>query len=1281
MKLDEDLTIDEGCHPQALDAAASSDLDAARLMLAEGNWAEGFVGFERRPFVSPSGRPRWNGARLPAARVVVLAEEAECNTLAFARFLPRLAARVLSLVLAAPAAQLARLSSFAAAFGNLPVVDVAALPSHDFVLPLASAPAALGLSPEDVPPPRALPLSRRTEETIGLAFGPSPWGGGSEMTPESVMAVLRQAFPTFRLVALDQAAARHLGGQTVESNPTPLVSLDLVVATDGHVAHAAGVVGAPLWLLLDDKPHWMWGRQGHFSRWYPTARLFRAAGLGWQGVASALAAEAKALAAPGLSNVAALNRLVAVAESVDGAPAARAALPFAARLVALAPADPGAWARLAGLLFRLGETTDADGVLDAGLAAGPRHAPLLLLAAGRDLNRGEAASALHRVELALVVDPTSIEALTSRAAAFAALGEPGRAEFALRQAVQAAPRRADLLVSWGEALRGLGDARGASRAFERAVLVEDGADARLGLGRLAAAAGETGLALHFFQSAVARDGGHSEAAVEFARALTGAGRTREAIGVLRRLVARCPSPPAHTLLGELLLASGDFAAGLAEFEWRHGELRLLPSLADLAGRDLVLTAEGNAGAMIRFLRFVPTIKASGAASVRIAGADDLLPLLARVDGLDAARDIKDGDLVVPVMSLPALLGITPGNLPAPRRYLAVDPVAVTNAARAFAHLEGFRIGLALDGWSESIDISPLAELTGVAFIALDAKAAERLPDAWPLATDRSGLDKVAAALPNLDAVVAPAGSPVAALAGAAGRPAFVIGPDRDDWLWLEKDGRTPWFPATRLFRRRPEESEANRLSRLVTVLAAFAVGDRAVPFRADPAPIVDVSLKGEDLSDRPRAALVRAGLAALASRDNHRAILLLGDAIAIGNAEPELREKLAAALLRMGERDRAGSLLATLVAEAPTAERLVELSEVERLTGRFEEALAHAERAVERKSDLARAHRGVGKALVALGRASEALGAYGHAVALAPADPELTMDEAEALLIAGDYRRGFARAEVRWRAAELLPRRFAAPRWTGEDISGRTLLVHGERDLGLDIAFARFLPRLMAHGARLILEVRPALTDLFRRLDLGGNVTVVEQGRRLPPYDLEVPLRSLPHVFGTERTDLPAIARFQPDSLRVEAWRRLVGGDGRPAVGVYWRNAADATRLARLATLDGVRLFALDRRAGRASLAALPKELSIESLGDRLGGFVETAAALAALDAVVAPVSTTAHLAATLGRPTLVIDPSGSDWLWAGEDTTPWYPQVRILRRSGDLAGLLRGLLTERPAL
>jgi tetratricopeptide (TPR) repeat protein len=1203
LKLHEDPTIDEGCRPGTPDA---------------------------------SGRPLWDGARLPAARLLVVAGETECDALAFGRLLPALAARVLSLTLAAPAEQLPRLAAFAAAFGNLPLADVASPPPHDVVLPLASVPAVLGLDPDDVPPPLPRPTARTSSGAIGLALAPD--------APAAIVATLRRAFPGIRLLALDEASARQLGGEPIDADPPTLAGLDLVVATDGAVAHAAGSLGVPLWLLVDAAPHWIWGAEGRLSRWYPAARLFRAAGPAWQGVAEALAAEAMALAAPGLSDVAALRRLAEVAEGVDGAAAALSALPFALRLAALRPADPDAWARLAGLLLRLGDPADADRALAAGLAAGPRHGPLLHLAARRDLERGNPAAALRHAEQALGADPASVAALAIRAAALAALGEPAKAEFALRQAVQAAPRRADLLTAWGEALRRLGDTRAAGRAFERAAVIEGSADARLGLGRLALTAGDSDVALHFLNSAVACDDGHAEAAIDYAHALHDAGRLAEAIGVLRRLVARRPSPSARTLLGELLLASGDFAAGLVEFEGRHAAA--LPPLAAVAGRPVVLTAEGDAGVLLRFLRFLPRLKAAGATQVGVAGADELAPLLAGVAGLDDIGETTDA-LHLPLMSLPALFGLGVGDLASGSRCLTPDPAAVTDAALPLAGLDGFRVGVA----PGSPDLPPLS---GIVFVDLDAD-----------------LSAVAATLPNLDAVVAPAG-PVAVLAGAVGRPTFVLGPDRDDWLWLESDGRTPWFPATRLFRRRPGEADASGPSqRLATALAAFAAGDRAVPYRSDPPPPVA-------LADKADAAtmLARAGLEALARRDDHRAVLLIGDAVAAGAADPDLRQRLAVALLGVGERDRAGQILAALIAEAPTAERFAELSEVERIAGRADEALAHAERAAELRPDLARAHRAAGRALIALGRPREALAAYDRAVALAPADPELAMDEAEALLIAGDYRRGFARREIRWQAAQFLPRRFGVPRWTGEDIAGRTLLVHGEPALGADIAFARFLPQVAARGARLVVEVRPALTDLYRRLDLAGEVTIVEQGRRLPPHDLEVPLLSLPHVLGIDRAGLPPPAALRPDPLRIDAWRRAFGN--RFTVGLYWRNAEDGALYAPLAGLEGVSFVALDRRAGRAMLAALPPGLAVESLGARLGGLVETAAAISALDAVVAPASATAHLAATLLRPTVVVDPPADDWLLGGDGGSPWYPAARLLRRGGDLAGLLRELARDR---
>lgn len=1267
--------------PEVVGPAAPDILriEAARLALAAGDWPKAAADFDRRPLPTFSDRPRWNGRRAPAERLVVIAEEGECDTLAFGRLLQSLASDVMSVTLAVPASRLAGYRELGFLFGDVQLADSGELPPHDMCLPLASLPLALGidprLGPSELPPLPKSASGHAGVPTIGLALGPSPFSPVVEPPPADIIALLRGAFPIARLVALDKEAGRLLGSR-VESDPRGLMAgLDLVVATDGPVAHLAGSLGRPLWLLLDCAPHWMWGREGRLSGWYPSARLFRARGPNWHGVAEALHAEVVALTASGLSDLASLRRLADAAGIVGGDAAARTALPYASRLAALTPYDASVWVQFVSLLLRLGEEADADRALAAALVAAPRHAPLLLIAARRENERGEPAAALRHAEQALGHEPGSVEALMIRATALLSLGEPAKAEFSLRQAVLKAPRRADLLVVWGETLRCLGDSRSASRAFERAMIAGDTADARLGLGRLALAAGESWLALHQLGRAVALDPGHVEAALELARALRLARRTPEAIAVLRALTALRPNAAsAHALLGELLLSQGDFAAGAPEFEWRHGQPpRPLPPVEDTIGRAVVLTAEGSDGALLRLVRYAPLLREAGAISVRVSGAPALEGLLGTIVDVDGAGEPQPGDLVLPILSLPAFFATTISDLPAPRRYIRPDAEAVTSAAMRIADLKNFRVGVALSGVDATIDLTSLSD---AALVALDAEARVRLTDAAVPSGD--SLAEIAALAVNLDAVIASAASPLAALAAALGRPVFVIGPEVDDWLWLVRDGRSPWFQTARLFPRAPGEPDASgQMKRLLAALTAFAGGDRTVPFTGAPGePTAATDPAGSENAD----ALVEAASVALDRRDDHRAILLLTDALAAGAGDLDIREKLAGALMRIGEREKAGTIISALVAAAPTAERLSDLSDIDRLGGRLDDALAHAERAVALRPDLPCGHRATGKALLALGRIDKAIAALSEAVGLAPTDPELLLDEAEALLVAGDYRRGFARFEVRWQAAEFLPRRFDVPRWSGEDIGGRTLLVHGEQALGAQIAFARFLPELTRRGARLVIEVRPALVELFRSLDLGGDVNVVEQGRRLPPHDLEVPLLSLPHVLSVERGTLPAPARLLPDPLRVDAWRHLIG-DGDLKVGLYWHDSAQAARFAGLFGIKGVRCFALDRRGSRASLGDLTAGAPVTPLGERLFGFSETASAISALDLVIAPASATAHLAASLGRPTLVIDPSPSDWFWSGTAGSPWYPEVAVLRASdGDIAARLKTALIERLA-
>lgn len=281
--------------------------------------------------------------------------------------------------------------------------------------------------------------------------------------------------------------------------------------------------------------------------------------------------------------------------------------------------------------------------------------------------------------------------------------------------------------------------------------------------------------------------------MEFARVLSGAGRLREATGVLRRLLVHRPSPPVHAFLGELLLASGILPPALPSSDGGTESRPLfrpppiLPAGTSFSSPRAM--PECDPPSAIR-----PDAQGSrrGWRSCRRGGRAGALAGHRR-----RARRAgePEGDLVLPIMSLPALFGLSAGDLPVSHRYMTVDPVAVTNAARAFAHLDGFRVGFALDGMSAA-DAAAFTAVSGAAFVALDAGAAAHFHGLAACRRSRR---------PRQDSrrVTEPRSrggsgnrAHVAALAGAMGRPAFVIGPDRDDWLWLKGRAHT-WFPAAR----------------------------------------------------------------------------------------------------------------------------------------------------------------------------------------------------------------------------------------------------------------------------------------------------------------------------------------------------------------------------------------------------------------------------------------------------------------------------------------------------
>lgn len=294
-----------------------------------------------------------------------------------------------------------------------------------------------------------------------------------------------------------------------------------------------------------------------------------------------------------------------------------------------------------------------------------------------------------------------------------------------------------------------------------------------------------------------------------------------------------------------------------------------------------------------------------------------------------------------------------------------------------------------------------------------------------------------------------------------------------------------------------------------------------------------------------------------------------------------------------------------------------------------------------------------------LGRIDEALAAYRPVQSA-----EARYGEAFARLLSGDLAGGWPAYEWRRR---VFPQRvhYPGPQWSGEEIAGRTLLIHAEQGLGDTIQFARYVELAAAKGAKVILEVQPALLPLFSRLP--GVEKLIGFGEPVPPYDFHCPMLSLPKAFGTTLETIPP-----PLELSVEpavssakigvAWR------GNPTHSEDRRRSLSAEQMARC--FPGLSPLCLQKDATAAELAAFER---IDA-SPRLADFGETASLIAGLDLVVTVDTAVAHLAGSLGVPCWMLVGFAPDWRWMlGREDSPWYPSLRLFRQEkpGDWEAVL----------
>lgn len=386
-------------------------------------------------------------------------------------------------------------------------------------------------------------------------------------------------------------------------------------------------------------------------------------------------------------------------------------------------------------------------------------------------------------------------------------------------------------------------------------------------------------------------------------------------------------------------------------------------------------------------------------------------------------------------------------------------------------------------------------------------------------------------------------------------------------------------------------------------------------------------------------------------------------------------------------------------------------------SGQPEAAVAALERCCELQPDFADAWYNLGNTLLELDRLDEAEAAFRRALALAPGDmetetnlgsllkvrgkldeslalwdsvlskrddlPEVHRNRAALWLLMGDFHQGWAENEWRFRTADAERFNITVPRWQGEPLTGKTILLIGEQGIGDVLQMVRFAAQVKQRGATVWLQYAESLFPLLRRTPgIDRLISASDPARGTADY--HIGLLSLPMIFETTLETIPSEPYVQADPQRVARWRDTLnegpGGtvDGRRKIGIAWQGnpnfagdryrSAPLREFAPLAAVSDVRLISLQKNHGLEQLTDQAPPFSVENLGSKLDlegqSFVDTAAVMMNLDLVVTTDTAIAHLAGALGVPVWVALQETPNWRWllAREDS-PWYPTMRLFRQ------------------
>jgi tetratricopeptide (TPR) repeat protein len=1349
-------------------------LNLAYSLLAHGDFLEGWREHEWRWDCAPLIHHRrvftqdlWDGSSTLYGRLFIHAEQGFGDTIQFCRYLPLIHQKGWKIIVEVPA-PLKRL------IASMPYIDQIIspgdpVPNFDKHCPLLSLPYRFKTEVSSIPSfipylsgdkhekdfwnktlTELCPPHRSILIKIGIVWEGRPRDDIPELNDIGSRRILHPHrlnslldCPHVQFFSLQKDPSRRFSDPRLidltekisdfSDSAAFMNSLDLVISVDTAVAHLAGALGKEIWLMDRYDPCWRWLPGRLTSPWYPSMRIFRQEKrYEWQSV------------------------LDDIKEALI---------------------DKIEWIKKTEILFGKAIQSyenslysETENYCHTIQIINPIHAGSLHLLGLCAYHFGNHQKGISYIEKSITQQPLNCSCQSDLSFAYLQNGDYQLAHDNALKALSLDPHNADAHCNLAVAQDEIGELEKAKQSYIRAITLNPEKPVHyFNLAIIRENDDRTDEAIALYKKAISLKPYNYDAINNLANCLKLLGLFDEAILTfelalkygeeqLTHLKTRDDDlAHIHTNLSLIYLTIGNFEKGWPEYEWRWRTKQLNVASRHFNqpqwkgeqshGRTLFIYEEQGFGDSLQFCRYA-TMAAHLGWKVILEVPKPLLRLLNSLDSISkiitSGDPIPEFDFHCPMMSLPYAFKTNFETIPSLKAYLYAQPQRVEKWKKKLEQFTKHRLRVGVS-WAgnprlisphlaavdrrRSIDphlLRPLFDQKDILFVSLQKQAGLISPPTdielidWM--DEIEDFEDSAALISSLDLVIS-VDTAIVHLAGAIGKPVWML--DRFDscWRWLRGQDYSPWYPQLRLFRQTVSGDWSDVISNILEAMsylknnhalteswfleAIKAYNNHNYPsakilchkilniiphhagsihilgliicYSGHPKEALPYIKKSVELQPKNLSPIKDLSFVALEAKEYEKALIAAQKALELKADYSEAHCYLGVAQEEKGDKKQAAlSYLKAIILDPNHPLYYYNLAILkENKTETMRQAVTLYQRSIKIDPLSLNSRNNLANCLRFYKRFEEAIAICREALLYHQDDNKEDINRANLhftlsinLLSIGDYASGWREYEWRWKTSTLKgkDRQFDKPQWRGEPAHKRRLFIYEEGGYGDSLQFCRYALLAAKLGWSVILEVRPALVDLMKQL---SEITeVIETGQPLPFFDFHCGMLSLPAAFPPTQK-VPWFLYLKADPYLIQQWsKKLIHHDSQLLrVGLVWSGNPQSIPFDRidpelfkpLFKHQSILFMSLQKMI---SGIAIPHSITLIDWMNDIKTFADSAALISNLDLVISVDTSVVHLTGGLGIPVWMITQYDAGWRWIHDRIdSPWYPSLTLFQQ------------------